>query len=61
VSYIVRIYRCGPSVGTGHRAHDAIELIGTVEDAHGQQRRSFQNIEDLWALLATASPKDNKA
>lgn len=52
-SYIVRIYRCGPSDGDGHRAHDAVELIGTVEDTHGN-RRSFQNIEDLWSALAQA-------
>lgn len=56
LSYIVRIYRRGPADEPGQRSHDALELIGTVEDAQAGGRYGFHNIEELWAVLSGVTP-----
>jgi mannose-6-phosphate isomerase-like protein (cupin superfamily) len=54
-SYIVRIYRRAPADVPGQRSHDAVELVGIVEDPQAGERSGFHNIEELWAVLSGAA------
>ena len=54
-SYIVRIYRRAPADEPQRRRHDAVELVGIVEDTQAGRRDGFHNIEELWAVLSGAS------
>ena len=53
-SYIVRIYRRAPAEEPQRRSHDAVELVGIVEDPQAGKRSGFHNIEELWAVLRAA-------
>jgi hypothetical protein len=57
-SYIVRIYRRTLADDTEQRSGDAVELIGTVEEAQDGKRSGFHNVEELWAVLSGASQTD---
>lgn len=54
-SYIVRIYRRAPADEPQRRSHDALELVGIVEDTQAGKRSGFHNIEELWAVLSDVS------
>lgn len=57
-SYIVRIYRRALADDPQRRSHDAVELVGIVEDTQAGRRSGFHNIEELWAVLSGASQTD---
>ena len=51
-TYIIRIYRLEKRDGEARRAHDRLALAGTVENADGSRRLGFNDIEQLWEILA---------
>ena len=57
-SYIVRIYRRAPADEPQRRGHDALELVGIVEDTQAGKRDGFHNIEELCAILSGVSQTD---
>ncbi len=59
-SYVIRIYRkeAQPAHHTGgRRNHDRVALTGLVEAVERGERRSFHDIEELWAILTGSTRK----
>ncbi len=54
-SYIVRIYRDGTAMEAEHAG--ARSLAGTIEEVATGDRRSFHDIDGLWAVVAGPAGK----
>lgn len=48
-SYIVRIYR--------EEKDNPRNFVGTVEEAGGEEKKAFTNLDELWAILNPAGKR----
>jgi hypothetical protein len=60
-SYIVRIYRREKRGGMARRAQDRVAITGVVENVSDGLRQGFNDIDQLWAILAKTGRARPKA